>query len=175
MPDETSLEIICRKCGKLFKRGQQGADDEKLYCSYCMVELAEQYVPEASEMPTLKRIRKSRAWTVIQWTILLVGISIITIQAPKLISVFKKDKPIRYGIYSTDAQTDQCIKNLWHISKLLQEGKLPGKDITCPAGNNPYMMRTIEGETVVRCPNPELHGFVEMRVSNKALVPEVRK
>jgi len=175
MADEKALSAICNRCGKPFNKGEQGADSDQLYCSRCMIELAEQYVPEEVEISNLKRIRKNRVWVTLLWIIVFVCISIIAIQVPKLISAFKGEKPIRYGTYSTDAQTDQCIKNLWHISKLLQEGKLPGKDLVCPVNKKPYVMTNIEGDVVVRCANPEFHGFKEIRVSEKDLMPVLMK
>lgn len=176
MADEKGLNAICKRCGKPFSKDEQGADSEQLYCSRCMIELAEQYVPEEVEISKLKRIRKSRVGMTLLWITLFICISIIAIQAPKLISALtKEEKPIRYGTYSTDAQTDQCINNLWHISKLLQQGKLPGKDIVCPVSKNPYVVTTIEGDVVVRCANPELHGLKGIRVSEKGPVPVLIK
>ena len=110
------------------------------------------------------------------WVALFICISIIAIQAPKLISAFTKtEKPIRYGTYSTDAGTDQCINNLWRISKVLQEGKLPGKDVVCPVSKKPYVIDTKGGDIVVRCTNPELHGLKEVRVSKRSPRPEIIK
>ncbi|MBW2038435.1 MAG: hypothetical protein JRI46_02390 [Deltaproteobacteria bacterium] len=171
MADEKFLGAVCKRCGKPLSEDEQDAD----YCSSCMIELAEQYVPEKAEPPPIKRKRKSRARLVLQWIIFLACISIIAIQSPKLISAFKEGKPLRHGTYSTDAQTDQCIKNLWHISKLLQEGKLPGRDMVCPVSKKPYVVKKIKGDTVVSCPNPELHGVKEIRVSKKYPIPEVIK
>ena len=175
MADEKGINAICENCGETFHKDEQDSGSKQPYCSRCMVELAEQYVPETSDMSKLKRIRKSRVGVTLLWITLFACISIIAIQVPKLISAFKEDKPIRYGTSSTDAQTDQCIKNLWRISKLLQEGKLPGKDIVCPVSKKPYVVTTIEGEVVVRCANPELHGLKEIRVSEKNPMPELIK
>jgi len=175
MADEKDMHAICKKCGKSFNKDEQGADSEQLYCSRCMIEIAEQYVPEKVELSRLKRIRKSRVGVTFLWIILFVCIFIIAIHVPKLISAFtKEEKSIRYGTYSTDAQTDQCINNLWQISKVLQEGKLPGKDVVCPASKKPYVMETIAGDIVVRCGNPELHGLKEMRVSKRSPRPEIK-
>jgi hypothetical protein len=122
-----------------------------------------------------KKKKKNKMWVVCQWVILAACIAIITIQVSRFKSAFKKDKPIRYGTYSTDAQTDECIKNLWHVSKMLQEGKLPGKDILCPASQKPYVVTETEGDTVVRSPKPELYGFKEIKVSKNKPVPELVK
>jgi len=176
MADEKGISAICENCGETFHKNEQDSDSKQPYCSRCMVELAEQYVPETSDMSKLKRIRKSRVGVTLLWITLFACISIIAIQVPKLISVFiKEEKPIRYGPYSTDAQTDQCIKNLWRISKLLQEGKLPGKDIVCPVSKKPYVVASIGGDTVLRCAKPGLHGFKEIRVSEKDPMPVLIK
>lgn len=175
MDKETKLTAVCKGCGKPFDKDKEGADDEQLYCSRCMVERAEEHIQETEKVTKLERVKPSKLKIAFQLVILLICIVIIAIQIPKLISAFEEDKPIRYGTYLTDEQTDQCIKNLWHISKLLQEGKLPGRDIVCPVSKKPYVVVEIKGDTVVRCPNPARHGFREIRVSKKSPCPEVEK
>ncbi|OGP52715.1 MAG: hypothetical protein A2Y65_07335 [Deltaproteobacteria bacterium RBG_13_52_11] len=140
-----------------------------------MIERAEEYVPEAPEKLPIKRERKSKVWLVSQLIIILAGLAIIAFQTPRLISAVKGDRPLRQGTYATDAQADQCIINLWHVSKLLQEGKAPGKDMVCPLSNRPYEIRSIGEDVWVSCPNPALHGFKEIRVSKRRPVPEVSK
>ena len=172
--DETNLNSICKKFGKQFIKDE---NDEKLYCPSCGVELAEQYISEESKIPKSGWIKKHRIWASIRPIIILASISVIAIRAPKVISVMKEQKPIRNGTYETDSKTNQCIKNLWKISRLLQEGKLPEKDLVCPVSQKPYVLRTIEGDgdIVVTCPNPELHGFKEIRVTKTYPCPEVIK
>ncbi len=175
MTDKENSSVICKKCGKPFNKEEQGADIEQQYCSHCMIDLAEQYVPEETEMSKLKQIRKSRIGTVLLWVILLACLSIIAIQIPSIMSALEEEKPARYGVQSTDAVTNQCINNLWHISKLLQEGKLPGKDIVCPLSKKPYVVITTEDDVIARCPNPEEHGFKEIQVSKINPIPEIKK
>lgn len=171
MTDKTKTSTICKKCGKQLDADEKGAE----YCGRCMIEQAEEYVPETPERPSIRREKKSRAWLIVQVAIILAGIAIIALQTPRLISAVKGERPLRQGTYATDAQADQCIKNLWHVSKLLQEGKLPGPDIVCPISKKPYEIRGIGDDVVVSCPNPELHGFKEIRVSKKHPVPEISK
>jgi hypothetical protein len=171
MADEPKINALCKGCGK-----QLGADEKDAeYCSRCMIERAEEYVPEALERPTIKRAKKSRAWLISQVAIILVAVAIMALQTPRLISAFKEGQPLRQGTYATDAQADQCIKNLWHIARLIQEGKVPGPDIVCPIRKRPYEIRGAGADVVVSCPNPELHGFKEMRVSKRRPVPEISK
>lgn len=128
-----------------------------------------------AQLEEARKKKKSMIWVVFQWAILIVCISIIAIRIPKVISAFKTEKPIRYGTYATDYKTDQCIKNLWHISRLLQERKLPGKNIVCPESKMPYVITNIKGDTMVRCANPKIHGFSEIRASKRNPRPEIKR
>lgn len=172
----------CHKplCGECAASGK----DKDVVCSRCAILVAaqdaslgiDQRIKEKEgkkQEREIRKKRKSKIWAVSQLVIIAACIAIIAIQVPRLISTFEEEKPIRYGTYSTDAQTDQCIKNLWRISKLLQEGKLPGKDIVCPASKKPYVVTETEGDMVVRSPNPQLYGFKEIRVSKNRPVPEL--
>ena len=112
---------------------------------------------------------------VVQLIIILIGVAVMALQTPRLIAALQEGQPLRQGTYATDAQTDQCIKNLWHISKLLQEGRLHTNGTVCPVSNKPYEIRTTDEDVVVRCPNPALHGVKHIRVSKKNPVPEINK
>lgn len=171
MTDGPKIKAVCKGCGKRLSADEKGAE----YCSRCMIERAEEYVPEAPERLPIKRERKSKVWLVSQLIIILAGLAIIAFQTPRLISAVKGDRPLRQGTYATDAQTDQCIKNLWHISKLLQEGKAPEKDMVCPLSKKAYEIRGVGADVWVRCPDPALHGFKEIRVSKRRPVPEISK
>ena len=140
-----------------------------------MIERAEEYVPEEQEKPLIKREKKSKTWLVAQLIIILIGVAVIALQTPRLLAALKEGQPLRQGIYATDEQTDQCIKNLWHISRMLQDGKTPPPDMGCPVSNKPYEITDTDEDIVVRCPNPELHGLKYIQVSKKHPVPEVSK
>jgi hypothetical protein len=171
MTDEPKINTVCKECGKTLSPDEQGAE----YCSSCMIERAEEYVPEAPERPPIKREKKSKAWVAVQVIIILIGVTVIALQTPRIIAALKEGQPLRQGTYATDAQTDQCIKNLWHISKLFQEGQLHTNGIVCPLSNKPYEIQDTGKDIVVSCPNPELHGFKQIQVSKKRPVPEVSK
>jgi hypothetical protein len=122
-----------------------------------------------------KNKRKTRR-IIGQWVVLIVCIGIILYQVPMLISAANKDvKPLRHGPYNTDAVTDQCIRNLWQISRLIQEGNLPDDTLVCPASKKPFMVIQTKMDIIVRSPNPELYGFKDIRVSKKNPVPEIIK
>jgi hypothetical protein len=153
-----------------------GADDKNAeYCENCMIERAEQYVPDAPARPQIRREKKSRAWLIVKLIMLLVCITIIALQTPRLVAALKEGQPLRYGTYATDAQADQCIKNLWQISRMIQDGKKPPPDMVCPVSKKPYEIRDTGADIVVSCPNPALHGFKKIQVSKRRPVPEVSK
>jgi hypothetical protein len=129
---------------------------------------------KADERKERKRFKKI-LWFALQWGIVLVGLCVMAYQVPDLISVLKDEKPLRNGTYKTDAKTDDCIRNLWRVAKILQEGRQPGNDILCPASKKPFIVTEEDGDVVARSPNPELYGFREIRVSKKRPVPEVIK
>ena len=171
MADDQKIKAVCKGCGKRLNADDKGAE----YCSSCMIERAEEYVPETPERLPIKRERKSKTWLIVQVAIILAGVAVMALQAPRLIAAFKEGQPLRQGTYATDAQADQCITNLWHIARLIQEGKAPGKETVCPITRKPYEIRNIGADIVVRCPNPELHGFKALQVSKRRPVPEVSK
>jgi ribosomal protein S27AE len=171
MTDKTKTSTICKKCGKQLDADEKDAQ----YCGRCMIERAEEYVPEALERPPIKRAKKSRAWLIAQVAIILAGVAIMALQTPRLISAVKGERPLRQGTYATDAQADQCIKNLWHIARLIQEGKVPGPDIVCPISRRPYAIKGAGADVWVSCPNPELHGFKAVQVSKRRPAPELSK
>ncbi|RKX58945.1 MAG: hypothetical protein DRP37_07265 [Thermodesulfobacteriota bacterium] len=110
-----------------------------------------------------------------QWIILIFCIFLITTQVPALFSVFKEEKYVESAPYTSNSQTDQCVDNLWYISKLLQQGKSLGKDMVCPMTGKPYLVTTTEDDVVVCCPNPEKHGFKKICISKKDPMPEIVK
>jgi hypothetical protein len=171
MADEEMVNTVCKGCGRTLGADEQGAE----YCNSCIIERAEEYVPEAQERPQIKREKKSRTWLVVQLIIILIGVAVMALQTPRLIAALKEGQPLRQGTYATDEQTDQCVKNLWHISRMLQDGKTPPPDMVCPVSNKPYDIRDTGEDIVVRCPNPELHGLKHIQVSKKHPVPEVSK
>ncbi len=168
MDKETSPAGLCRKCGK-------SVDKDQFYCSQCTIALAEEDIAEPSEdKQKYPQPGRSRTKVAAQWIVLLVCFAIIAFQMQKMFAAFKKSQPIRHGTYETNATTDQCINKLWHISKLLQEGKLPGNDIVCPASGKQYVIVKAGEDTGASCPNPELHGFSEISVSRHSPCPEVK-
>ncbi|MBW2650006.1 MAG: hypothetical protein JRC66_03115 [Deltaproteobacteria bacterium] len=169
MSKEAGPTERCKKCGKI-------VDSDQLYCSRCIIEFAEENITEPEDdTQRPPRHVKSRKKVVAQCIILLACVAIIAFQMPKLFAAFKEYQSIRQGTYETDVRTDRCINNLWHISKLLQDGRLPGNDIVCPASGSPYVIIKAGEDTVAHCPNPGLHGFSEISASRRSPCPEIKQ
>lgn len=124
----------------------------------------------------VKKEKKKKLRIMVMILVLLICIGIIAFQTPGIISSLdKNEKPIRNGSYETDAQTDQCIRNLWQIARILQEGGDPGNDIVCPASGKPFILKKEGDDVVARTPNPELYGFKDIKVSKMKPIPELIK
>jgi hypothetical protein len=86
---------------------------------------------------------------------------------------FQPAKPLRNGPSDTDKLTDQCIEQLWILSKQLQEDKIPEIFPSCPASGRSYLLVEEGEDTVIMCPSPEEHGFTRLSVSRKSPIPLV--
>lgn len=157
----------CKKCG---------TDVEQLYCNQCLKELAVENSAIADrEKEKPARPGQSKKKMIILGLILCACVCVIVMRMSKVIDALKVKQPLRQGTVATDAQTGKCIGNLWHIAKLLQEGKLPGNDLSCPASGKAYVISKVGEDTVARCPNPQLHGSGELSVSRLSPCPQVKK
>ena len=175
----------CSKCGKILCAEcavPQG--DGKTLCSRCIAlrsaeEAATGMDQRLEEKEARKRIvekkkgRRQRLWFLAQWAMIGVGLAIMGFQAPRVMSWLNGERPVRIGTYETDGPTDQCIANLWRVMKLIQEGQMPGQDLVCPESRRPYVVSRVGSDIMARCPNPEKHGFKEIRASKARPVPEV--
>lgn len=169
MVHDKGTESRCKGCGAVISEAEEGNE----YCSRCMIERAEGYVPEAKPPQPLPK--KKRVSSSVYLLLILVATIITVMQIPRLVVAIKEQPPLRYGTYETDAATDQCIANLWRIARILQDGKTPGKEIVCPVSKKAYIIRKIKGDVVASCPNPELHELSRLEVSKMRPVPEVSK
>jgi hypothetical protein len=131
----------------------------------CIREIVEAPKPQFKEIPR----RASR----LPWIVGIVSFLVIAIQTPFLIAALKDTPPLRIGPYNTDPLADACIKNLWQLSRLLQESEPLTPAIVEPVTHKPYQVKKVAGETVVACPNPERHGLTALRISEHSPAPEV--
>lgn len=174
MADDSGDSRRCSNCGELLTETDSPKDGELQLCWKCVVEkLDNDYVKEKGRSGLEAGGGKSRTWKIVISGIILLFIFTAILQAPRLTTIFKDDKPIRAGTYSTDRLADQCIKNLWHISSLLQKDKVTFSDYFCPASKKPYVIITTDENMIVSCPNPGLHNLTGLSVSKKSPVPKV--
>ena len=118
-----------------------------------------------------RRLRTLRR--AVLWLILIVCIGVICSRLGDLQMSLREPRQIRHGPYTTDATADECLRHLWHISRLLQQGREPDPRLTCPACSAPYKIVVTEGNISVSCPDPASHGFKDLRVAKTAPCPEV--
>jgi hypothetical protein len=157
----------CERCGR-------PAESDRIFCAQCMIEEAEERIPDKAESLSSPPVQlQGGKGTVIRVIILLFCLAVITCQMPKLLASFKAEKPLRLGTYETDAKTDQCIANLWHLARLLQDNGRIDDEVVCPASGKPYIVTGEGADFVVRCPEPSTHGFREISASTSSPRPKV--
>lgn len=122
-----------------------------------------------------KRRKLKRLGLTAQIAVILLCLVTILLYMPKIINGFNNNKPLRHGTYKTDKYSDKCISDLWRISKMLQQGQIPGDNIVSPVSSKPYEIIRTENDIIVRCPDPERYGLKDIRVSKLNPVPEVVK
>ena len=185
-PDREAV-LQCSQCQKpLCDQCAFSKSGSRVLCSRCSALIAAEDVlvdiRQRRENKTTRKHedqerkkRKGKMLLALQLLALMAALVVIIVLAPRIAADLKGSKPIRSGTYATNKNTDQCINNLWRISRLLQEGKTSGDAIVCPESGRPYSLVEREGDIVVYCANPELHGFRELRVSRKYPRPEIVK
>ncbi|MEI6314587.1 MAG: hypothetical protein WCO89_06935 [Syntrophus sp. (in: bacteria)] len=178
MGEQERQEILCKGCGKPVTGNveKQPGKEVDIYCSQCMMNRAERYIKDTpEEKPKLQRFRETLAWKIAMIIVLLVCLGVLAYQAPRIWTAFKEPKPIRMGSYETDEVTDKCIKNLWQLAYLIQQGRpAAGQTLVCPASGKPYLIKP-GANPEAHCPNPVTHGFRDIVVTKKTPVPELKK
>ncbi len=164
---EAKGNIQCAFCGKSF----QPKDDEK-YCPQCIVDKQEKIIEKSTKKtPSAKKTYIKTLWITLMSLLVIACIVVLTIQIPKILDVARPGKPIRQGTYETDKAADECIKNLWLISKAFQENKKPDASLRCPVTNEPYRFEA----TKAYCPNPDRHNLKSLSVGKETKIPEAVK
>ena len=111
----------------------------------------------------------------IQRTILFGALAVIILilvwRFTAIAPLLHTDRPLRNGTYETDELTDQCIEQLWILSKQLQENRLPDGFPLCPKSARPYVLVQEEDDIVIHCPTPGEHGLNRLSVSRNSPVP----
>ncbi len=171
--------ILCNECSFI-------QSDGSILCSRCAAMEAAKDASENIDTKTRERAdkensreekkrRRKRVVLTVETAVILLCLAVIGIRMPKMIKGFENKKPLRIGTYETDTITDECINDLWKISKMLQKGQIPDNDRICPVSNKPYEVIRTNNDIIVRCRNTQVHGFGEIRVSKLNPVPEIVK
>jgi len=164
---EAKRNIACAFCGKMF----QPKEDEK-YCPQCIVEKQERIIEKSDKKtPSVKKAYKKPVMIAFTLLVIAACVVVLAMQIPKIINETKPGKPIRQGTYETDKTADECIKNLWLISKSFQENKPPDASLRCPSTKMPYRIES--GRAY--CPNPDKHSLKSLSVSKETKIPEAVK
>ena len=180
MSNEIISTLKCAKCNKEFDKRELSMIGGKRYCSQCAIEFANEFVKTERE-PLDERAKetpevRSKKWKTLIICLFLICMGINAVLLPKMIKSLKGNKVIRKGDIKTDAKTDNCIKNLWQISRMIQEDSLSEMALVCPVSKNPYIVQQKDGDIIVSCPNPNRHGkrgYRTIRVSRSSPIPEV--
>lgn len=111
----------------------------------------------------------SRLMKFLQWTV--IGTSIIFIAAQVINNSATEPPPDLLRSKTLDSQEDlseRCMVMMEEIQLLLVEGDIDAiQYYRCPLHDQPYVI-TYDGDTiVVSDPDPALHGFRTVSVSNK--------
>jgi len=166
---------LCEQCAAGQSQGQ------KVMCPKCAalsalddIQAETDVRVEAKEQKDVSAKRKKMRVRALEVAVIIVAVAVTIYQLPAVVGALtKEEKPIRQGTYETDGQTDDCIRQLWKISKLLQQGKIPGGDSRCPASDRAYRIEKTPNGLVAHCPNPDEHQFSDMRVDARNPVPKL--
>jgi len=175
--DDSLPKIICVECNERVVGVIPKYKEGKPLCRNCAFKFdSDDKTPAPGKQEGReKRKRQPRGRNIANliWGGVLLA-SLITFLAllPRLTSSFAGDRPARIGTAEIDSVGDQCINNLWKISKILQETGLIEGGITCPASGKTYNVQVLQSDTVVSCPSPELHKVTSISVSKNSPFPK---
>jgi hypothetical protein len=167
---------ICGRCGAGIVGVIPRRLDGKPLCRECAFELEQMRIKSGSDVTEVEKVevpptreeinRRNVLIGVLALTVLFLLIRIYTI-APML----QPPKPLRQGVTATDSLTDSCIKQLWMLSRNLQEAKMPNILPICPKSSKQYIVTELEDDTIISCPAPREHGLSKLTVSLSSPIP----
>ncbi|MCK4532246.1 hypothetical protein KAU39_00540 [bacterium] len=180
MSNEIISNLKCVKCNKEFNKRELNLINGKRYCSQCAIEFANEFVKTESDLLNERAKEtsevRSKKWKTLIICLFVICMGINAVLLPRMIKSLKGNKVIRKGAIKTDVKTDKCIKNLWQISRMIQEDSLSEMALVCPVSKKPYIVQQKDENTIVFCPNPNRHGkrgYRAIRVSRFSPIPEV--
>ncbi|OQX56276.1 MAG: hypothetical protein B5M53_02285 [Candidatus Cloacimonas sp. 4484_209] len=178
MNDKKEEITVCKRCGRTLTKEDLIASGGLPYCNQCRIELAQQYIDkkDMKDKKVTKQVSKhTKVIDALKWVALSFFSVLIIINSIVLIRIFIHNKEVEFTPPELSKDAIMCMANLGEISELLKAGELPPDTIICPVSGKPYIVRIVEGDTIVSCPNPELHHLKNLWVSAKHPKPEVEK
>ena len=166
----------CGRCGAGIVGVIPRRKDGKPLCRECAFELEEMrlktggkavQVEEAPAPVSQEELQKRTALIVI----LALTVVFLLFRIYTLAPMFQAPKPLRAGATQTDALTDECIKNMWRLSRDLQNKDLPNVLPLCPKSGRQYIVADLEDDTLISCPTPGEHGLEKLSVSLNSPIP----
>lgn len=172
MSGEGKSRAVCKKCGRPVDGASYRARKGNVFCSSCMIELAEQHIPDKTTTAGASS-RKRQLKVLGKWILLIGCTALIIVNSAILVRLLVREKSGRFVPPEISKDATLCLSNLEHVSQCLKEGRLPPDSLLCPLSGEVYHAKVDEGDTVVFCPNPRLHMLRGLQVSKKNPVPEV--
>ena len=166
----------CGRCGAGIVGVIPKWRNEKPLCRECAFELEQMNLRPAGKMISvdtektpLTSEEKNKRIALI--SLLGVVILILLIRIYTIAPLLQAPKPIRQGVTATDSLTDECIEQLWRLSKNLQDGKKLNLLLLCPRSSRQYIVTELTDDTIISCPTPEEHGLAKLTVSRRSPIP----
>jgi len=174
MTEAGEKKPVCAGCGTTEKIYESGGKSE-VYCMDCLVKLTGDTLEEneraLAQAPAAKFAFKNAAAAVL----VAAALGLLAFRFPAIRASFDPPASQRQGAFETDAAGERCILNLWEISARLQEGKRPGPGLACPSTGADYQVEEANGDTLVRCPNPQEHALSGISVSRRNPIPRLEQ
>jgi hypothetical protein len=166
----------CGRCGAGIVGVIPKWRNEKPLCRECAFELEQMNLRPAGKMIAVDKEKtpltseeKNKRIALI--SLLGVVILILLIRIYTIAPLLQAPKPIRQGVTATDSLTDECIEQLWRLSKNLQDGKKLNLLLLCPRSSRQYIVTELTDDTIISCPTPEEHGLAKLTVSRRSPIP----
>jgi hypothetical protein len=166
----------CGRCGAGIVGVIPKWRNEKPLCRECAFELEQMNLRPAGKMIAVDKEKtpltseeKNKRIALI--SLLGVVILILLIRIYTIAPLLQAPKPIRQGVTATDSLTDECIEQLWRLSKNLQDGKKLNLLLLCPRSSRQYIITELTDDTIISCPTPEEHGLAKLTVSRRSPIP----
>ncbi|MDD4004493.1 MAG: hypothetical protein PHW69_04735 [Elusimicrobiaceae bacterium] len=172
----TPVIRLCTRCG----RPHDYETDRSSLCQSCRMADAENAAISGKQSEHNRvdetehaSILQTRFGLALKLAALLACFGLLAWNIVEFRSTLKPGRPLRWGSYNTDRETEKCVTNLWKALSAFQQGDRAV--YVCPATGAPYqLINTAEGP-VLECPNPHKHKLRRLRAGGKLVMPQAAK